>query len=70
MNWQPTDYDVLWTENLLDKLVDDGEWMVPASTSIIKINKNNMTYTLEGDIEHECNKKIMFIMSILGWEKK
>ncbi len=68
MKWQPTGYDISWTENLLRTLKDGGEWIIPASMSTIKINKKEMTYILVGNKKDECNQRIVKVMSILGWK--
>ena len=68
ITWEPTESDIEWTRDLIEKLRDGGTWAVPAGLSMITGNKKEMKYTLNGNVKNECNQRIMKVMKILGWK--
>jgi hypothetical protein len=70
MEWEPREYDLRWTENLLKMMSDHGaSWVVPMSASVFYINKNRKEYELiTGDILNDCNQQLMKVLSMLGYK--
>jgi len=44
-HWQPTPYDLAWTQNLIDHLNDGGIWGVPRNNSVWKLDKQKRMFT-------------------------
>jgi hypothetical protein len=65
--WEPTADDIKWTESMVSILCDGGVWAVPASASLYTVYKTKKEYVLTGDPTHECNQRIMEVLSHMGY---
>ena len=51
-NWEPTDFDIAWTQRLIDSLKDGGVWEVPKSQNVFQMNKTQkVAMLIEGQID-------------------
>jgi hypothetical protein len=66
-NWKPSDYDIKWTQRLIDTLKDGGMWMVPKSQNVFRFDKGMKIATLtEGGVD-SLFYQIKKVLEILGW---
>ena len=68
-NWQPSDFDLEWTRNLIALIKEGGTWGIPGSRSTFTFYHSRKSYKFEGDREHELNRKTFDVLDRLGWKE-
>ena len=70
-DWEPSDSDVAWVENLIRTLKDGGVWGLPSSRSEWQFFKRaKLAVLLCGALEDETNRRTAAILRGLEWTVK
>lgn len=65
--WVPRDYDIKWTQRLIDTLKDGGMWMVPHSQNAFRFDKGMKIATLTHGGVDSLFYQIKKVLEMLGW---
>lgn len=67
MVWEPSKTDILWSENLIRVMNQDGIWSVPATGSAYKFDHENKVLITLVNADQKLHNRIQIIFDVLGW---
>ena len=68
MDWQPTEFDINWTQNLIHSLKDGGVWGFQSSSVVLRIDKiNKKLILIVGDKDNLAVQRLGIVLDKMGW---
>lgn len=69
MNYRPTQFDINWTKNLIDKMRDGGIWGIPRCQTVWRFDKTNkILICIYGDYDAPDSIALRTICPLIGWK--
>jgi len=67
MPWKPTEFDIIWSENLIRIMKQDGTWATKDGLSAYKFDHKHKTLITIMNANPELHERIQIIFKQLGW---